>query len=338
MVNLAGFVKRAVVSACIAVTLGASGEWRDSVALPYKVQEIYPIQHNQFLVVAGGLSPDVSKRPIDVSDRVIAYDTNEQQWLEWPVLPSPRHHPHLISAEGNLYSIGGFTINERGAWHNDTDVLLLSESSESTQQWQTIAQMPEPLSETLSTLFEGKIHIATGRSPINPENNGQWRNHIDSAAHWVFDIATQTWTAGEPAPTARNSACATRNGDDWHTIAGRTVTGGNTAVHEVYNLNSGEWRTLAPLPDAQAGLACATINDKIYVFGGEYFNDGGGVYDTVWEFDLNSGVWRSADKMPVPRHGLGVLTIGNDIYVIGGATKAGGNETSARMSIYTPAK
>ncbi|MDM7860667.1 kelch repeat-containing protein [Alteromonas sp. ASW11-36] len=304
--------------------------------MPYKVQEIYPAQHQHYLVVAGGLSPDVSERQIDVSHRVIAFDLNTQQWLEWPVLPTPRHHPHLLSANGKLYAIGGFTVNQRGAWQNDTAVLVLSDSTEATHQWQTIAQMPEPLSETLSTLYDGKIHIVTGRSPIDANTNGQWRDHSDSAAHWIFDLASQTWSAGEPAPTARNSACGARNGDDWHTIAGRTVNGGNTAVHEVYNLQTGTWRTLAPLPDAQGGLACATVGDKIYVFGGEYFNDGGGVYDTVWMFDLTTGEWQSVDKMPLPRHGLGALTVGSDIYVIGGAAQAGGNETSARMSIYTP--
>ena len=76
--------------------------------------------------------------------------------------------------------------------------------------------------------------------------------------------------------------------DKLYTIAGRTVSDGNLATHEVYDFSTQQWQTLPPLPEAQGGLACAMVGDRIYVFGGEYFDNGGGVYFTVWEFDIKS--------------------------------------------------
>ena len=108
--------------------------------------------------------------------------------------------------------------------------------------------------------------------------------------------------------------------------------------HEVYNFKSEQWQALSPLPQAQGGLACAASGDRIYVFGGEFFNDGGGVYSEVWEYDIASDTWNSVSSMPSPRHGLGALTIGKDIYVIAGASQAGGNQTSDAMTIFSPGK
>ncbi|MEC8419118.1 MAG: hypothetical protein VXZ36_15010, partial [Pseudomonadota bacterium] len=42
-------------------------KWENMAALPYRVQEIYPVVFRNHIIVAGGLSPDVSERDIDVS-------------------------------------------------------------------------------------------------------------------------------------------------------------------------------------------------------------------------------------------------------------------------------
>jgi N-acetylneuraminic acid mutarotase len=120
-----------------------------------------------------------------------------------------------------------------------------------------------------------------------------------------------------------------------HTIGGRTVSGSNLATHEVYSFTSGKWQVAKPLPEAQGGLACATLNGSIYVFGGEYFDNGGGVYSKVWQYTIGSDEWHEVSEMPFPRHGLGAVTIGDSIYVIAGAMEAGGNKTTSIMSRFS---
>ena len=176
----------------------------------------------------------------------------------------------------------------------------------------------------------------TGRTPSSSARNSQWIEQKDVNTHYVFDPVNLTWAKAEAAPTARNSACAVSNEDNLYTIAGRTVRGGNLASHEAYNFKTKTWTKLASMPQAQGGLACALVGEYIYVFGGEYFDNGGGVYKEVWQYDIASDEWSKASEMPNPRHGLGALNIDGEIYVIAGASEAGGKLTSTAMSVFTP--
>lgn len=319
--------------------------WRSAAPLPYRVQEIYPTLFNGHIIVAGGLSPDTGQNRIGVSDRVVLYSLTEQSWKEGPKLPEPRHHPMLVVVGDRLLSFGGFTIDEQGIWHNSIDVLELVTGLQSSEpgalnrgKWQKIAQMPAPLAETLGAVHKGKVHLVSGRKPKQADKNSQWIHQSDVDSHFIFDLETLTWSEGAAVPTARNSACSVQTKEQLHTIGGRTVTGGNLASHEVYDFTRKTWRKAAPLPDAQGGLACAVHQGRIYVFGGEFFNNGGGVYADVWEYDITADSWRSASKMPNPRHGLGALNIDGDIYVIAGASEAGGNQTSDQMSVFKPSR
>ena len=346
-------IKRLTISLCLASVFSTQSAfaneieykapWQKAPSLPYRVQEIYPIVYQNHIIVAGGLSPDVDKNNIGVSDRVVIYSLQNKQWQEGPKLPERRHHPMLVVVNNRLLSFGGFVVDNQGVWHNSTDVLelVIDEKADNRDivshgRWIKIADMPMPLAETLSAVNNGKVHLVSGRTPKSANRNSQWIEQTDVNSHVIFDPVSQSWTRGENVPTARNSACSVNTNGNLYTIGGRTVSGGNLASHEAYNFDKQTWQILAPLPQAQGGLACAAYDNQIYVFGGEYFDNGGGVYHDVWQYDIASNTWRSAGKMPNPRHGLGALTIDNKIYVIAGASQAGGNQTSAAMTVFSP--
>ena len=121
-----------------------------------------------------------------------------------------------------------------------------------------------------------------------------------------------------------------------HIVGGRQVGGGNLANHEVYDSNEDRWREAAPMPQAQGGLAAAAIGGKLYAFGGEYFDNGGGVYPESWVYNPKTDSWEILPDMPSPRHGLGAVTLGEDIYVIGGAKQASGVDTSPIVERFRP--
>lgn len=319
------------------------GNWQKAPSLPYPVQEIYPTVYLEHIIVAGGLFPESGSGKIGVSDRVVIYDLKQERWQEGPKLIEPRHHPMLVVVNNRLLSFGGFVTDEQGKWHNSLDVLELVLDSKAPKQdifrnakWKEIAKMPAPLAETLSAVNKGRVHLVSGRTPKNASNNSQWINQTDVNTHYIFEPEDLSWAEAASIPTARNSACSVSTKGKLYTIGGRTVAGGNLASHEVYNFQNQSWQKLAPLPQAQGGLACAALGDYIYVFGGEYFDNGGGVYEEVWQYDITSDKWQAVSKMPNPRHGLGALTIGNNIYVIAGASQAGGNKTSSAMTIFSP--
>ena len=307
--------------------------WKSARKLPYPVQEIYPTLHKSMIVVAGGIYQQ-HDGSLGVTDSVIAYELQRNEWVELPKLPEPRHHSMLCSVAGVLYSFSGFTTSDEGIWVASNDVLRLDEDM---GQWLKLktASMPFPMSETVSMVRGDEVHLATGRRPKS-DSNSQWRDQNDINYHLIFNSKTMTWREGPAAPTARNSAASAVINDQWYIIGGRTVAEGNQAITEVYNPETQRWSTRRDMPQAQGGLAAASVKQRLYAFGGEFFNDGGGVFSEVWEYLPEYDYWRQSSFMPVPRHGLGAVAVEDDIYVVAGAAKVGGNDTLNIMSVYTP--
>lgn len=299
--------------------------------LPNPIQEIYPSAHGNGIVVAGGLRRDSDTGPLTIDSEVWWWNKGSDNWEPFPHLPAPRHHGMLVSVNDNLYLFGGF-IDRNGQWFNTDSSLSLSAEGTS---WYDVPSMPMPLSETVSAVHGNDIHFVTGRTPSSGKN-GRWQDSIDTALHLIYTVDTQTWREGVSAPTARNSACSVMVNGQWHVIGGRTVKGGNLPTHEVYSFTSKAWTTLPPLPEARGGLACSQVDEIIYVFGGEFFDNGGGVYSTVFAYDTESNKWFDIGEMPVPKHGLGSVSLGGDIYLIGGAEQAGARNTSRQVERFRP--
>lgn len=76
------------------------------------------------------------------------------------------------------------------------------------------------------------------------------------------------------------------------------------------------------MPSQRGGLASATVNGSIYVFGGEV---PARTFDNNEKYDLVSNEWRSELPMPTARHGLAAVAIDDAIYVIGGGPHPGGS-------------
>lgn len=310
-----------------ASTGGTAASWQRLTPMLLPVQEIYPVLHQQELVVAGGLSSELAGEQPPVTARVQRYLPALQQWQDGMALPEPRHHGYLVSVADTLYLFGGFVTSERGWWTNSRDVLRLDPQA---QSWQRVAQLPVALSETVATVIAGKIHLASGRT-VNEPVNGQWRDSFDTAEHWIFDPETHSFSQATAVPTARNSAAGAMLDGRWHLVGGRTVAGGNLAVHEVYDPSSKSWSTLAPLPKAQAGLAAVVVNNTLLAFGGEHFVDGGGVFDQVWQYLPAEDRWQALTVLPIARHGHGAVVIDHQVYVIGGAAEAGLKSTLGQL-------
>lgn len=305
-------------------------QWRDGPSLPYAAQEIYPALHANKIHLAGGFIAE-DGRISGVTDRHIALDLETSTWSALPPLPRPRHHPNLISFDRSLLSIGGFEAqSEDAVWVMQPGVWVFDGTA-----WSDGPDLPQPNGESVTGVVAGRLHVCGGRNPVGA-SNATWNDHSDIGEHFVLSDLNSSWERAAPLPTARNSAAAAILGGNWHVVGGRTVAGGNTNVHEVYDPSEDKWRAAAPMPQAQAGLAAASIDGKLYAFGGEYFNNGGGVYPECWGYDPASDTWSAIPDMPHPRHGLGAVAVGSEIYVIGGALRAGGNQTSPLVEIFTP--
>lgn len=80
------------------------------------------------------------------------------------------------------------------------------------------------------------------------------------------------------------------------------------------------WVAKASMPTARGNASTATLNNKIYVFGG---TSGG----TVEEYDPATNSWATRTSMLTPRALAGAATVGTKIYIIGGYDAGGVNST-----------
>lgn len=309
-----------------------SSVWRLGPPLPYRVQEIYPALHSGRIHLAGGFISDADSIS-GVTDHHIAFDMATQTWAELPPLPTPRHHPNLVSFQSRLLAIGGFQAeSEDAVWVMQPGVWAFD-----GEAWSDAPSLPQPNAESVTGVVDGVLHVCGGRKPSDAEN-AAWTHHTDIGDHFVLTDLSSDWSSAAPLPTARNSAAAAIIGTNWHVVGGRTVAGGNTPAHEVYDAKEDRWRTAAPMPQGQGGLAAAAVGGQIYAFGGEYFNNGGGVYPEAWAYNPQTDSWTALPDMPHPRHGLGAVALGDEIYVIGGALRVGGSQTSELVEIFTPGR
>ena len=299
--------------------------WQRQADMLLPVQEIYPAVFQDEIYVAGGLSSELPKQQGQMTAQVQIYNPKSDQWRYGPALPESRHHGQLVAVNDQLFLFGGFVQAHGGHWSASADVLQLNLKQ---QRWLKVAVLPQPLSETVSFVLDDKVHLVSGRSPAT-ESNAQWQDQTDTAVHWVFDPESLKTSIAPVLPEAKNSAAGLVLNNRGYLVGGRQVKGGNKASVHSFDAKLQQWTELPDLPQAQAGLAAAALHQQIWVFGGEFFGQGGGVFSEVWSYSPAEQRWQQQGEMPVPRHGLGAVVLNDAIYVIGGATAAGLNQTSA---------
>ncbi|HYD88492.1 MAG TPA: galactose oxidase [Vitreimonas sp.] len=294
--------------------------------MPYAVQEIYPALHDGAIWIAGGFSPQA----LGATKRVIVFDLAANAWREGPDLPEPSHHVHLASLDGALYAIGGFRGGlTRMQWICVPRVLRLDR-----ERWVEAPALPKPIGEAVPLVHEGRIHLIGGRSPAG-EANSDWNHQADVADHFVLAAGAGAWERAAPLPLARNSAAGAVLNGALHVISGRTVAGGQTPAHDIYDPQTDTWRDGAPYPEPRGGLAAATLGNAIIAGGGEIFEPSS-VGTALYRFDT-SGDWQRFETLPTPRHGHGFMAVNDALYALGGAQRVGGNGTLASVDVLTSA-
>ncbi|MDP1528503.1 MAG: kelch repeat-containing protein [Rhodoferax sp.] len=315
----------------------ASGDWLPQASLPWPVQEIYCAVLNGTILTAGGL---VSRQgePLHIEDRVGIYHPGADRWSEGPRLPAPRHHPMVFAEGGRAFVFGGYGRSEAGDWTSMTEGWTLVDDD-----WVPTTPLPGPQSEAVGVTLDGRLHLLTGRAPSGAAN-GQWTDHGDVDIHRVYLPAEARWEAARPCPMARNSAAAAvLDGAIW-VAGGRTVSGGGAGRLDRYDPVADRWDTLAPIPRSQAadnqvggGLAMAAIDGRLVVFGGEWFQrGGGGVFQETWVYSASDDAWAAGPDMSTPRHGLAAASIDGTVYAIAGGAVVSGGRAVGTVEAWTP--
>lgn len=315
----------AALGACAAQQPAASNAtgWREGPPAPYAVQEIYPARHRGAIWIAGGFAPLAA---LGATQRVIVLNLETQRWIEGPPLPGPSHHVQLAALNDDLYAIGGFLGGDnRRRWICTPRVLRLEAGA-----WVEAPPLPKPVAEGMPLVHDGRIHLIGGRSPRAAANQ-EWDDQSDVADHFVFTPGAG-WESAAPLPTARNSHGGAVLDGALHIVSGRTVAGGQTPAHDLYDARAAQWRSGAAFPEPRGGIAAALWRGRIVAGGGEIFEPGS-VGDTLYEYV--GGAWAPFATMPTPRHGHGFIATAGGLHALGGARRPSAVGTLARVDILT---
>ena len=323
-----------VLAGLLATTAAGSEiglQWIEAAPLPAERQEIYADVKDNKIYTLGGMSEGAQT----ISDNFFEYDVARDVWSELSPLPEVRHHVALSIVEDELYGIGGFT----GAFPNWEAQSSMFVYDFSTEKWSESTPLPEPRGEHTAIVIDGKIYVAGGRFKRTPDS-ANFNNHFDTASLLVFDPITEEWSPAPDMPTARNSHAAAVIDNKMYVVGGRQFVeqdgeyaNVNVASLEVYDPEAAAWETLAPLPQAAGGITAASLDGKLYVFGGEQWVPEQTVIAEAWVYDPALDQWASVPDMPTPRHGIAAGAVGNRIYVIGGATETGAGAVSTNEAL-----
>jgi N-acetylneuraminic acid mutarotase len=95
------------------------------------------------------------------------------------------------------------------------------------------------------------------------------------------------------------------------------------ATNEAFDLVGNTWTTKTSMPTARDSFSISEVSGKIYVAGGEIFNNCTPV-NILEEYNPTSNTWVAKRLMPTPRSAAGAASVNGIMYVIGGSAGCGG--------------
>ena len=206
-----------------------------SKPLPFAVQEIYPAAHRDRIHIAGGLLSDgtaaSSASPIATSPMT----RQTQTTTELAALPARRHHPHAVEPQGQLYLLGGFgTTRTRVTW-------IMSDATrcsidDAAMPGPPLTPAPEPHAEVVGCQPRRRASTSSAGASRRARPTLAYGDHEDTDRHLVFDPAANSVEQSRPRPHRPQQRQPARCIDGlWHVVGGRSVAGGPTDAHEVYD-------------------------------------------------------------------------------------------------------
>lgn len=252
----------------------ASDKWieNDNIPpMPLPLDHTVSAVYEGKIYVVGGFIED--KVP---TDKLFIYDPQINEWQEGKSLPSPRAAMGGEFVNGILYVIGGVNasnipVNTNLAYDPKTDT------------WSTKSPMPTERHHLQTEVVDGKIFALGGRilgDGIMPEDVHETLTNFDR--NEMYDPQTDSWTILEPMPSKKSGfAAAVPSDGNIYVFGGQGVpdpqTGEPTLVEgiEKYDPILNKWTYEKSIPTARLGLIAVPFNDKIFVLGGQYFDDSG---------------------------------------------------------------
>ena len=133
----------------------------------------------------------------------------------------------------------------------------------------------------------------------------------------IYNIETETWTAGATMPASSSTGCATTAGAYVYVLRGNNGANYTNDFYR-YDISANTWSTLASLPAATpiGYTQIAAVDGSIYCVGG--VDDDYNIVSNVYRYNIATDTWSTAINTTIGHYG-GSLTVVNGklVYVMG---------------------
>jgi|GEM_PF-1330019 len=246
------------------------------------------------------------------------------KWTHVAPLPLPRHSGTTAVVDGIIYAIGGIeygnTMTVYGQTYGVTTGAVVEAYDPATDTWIPKAPLPYPINLMTrkaegrqwpaAAAYDGKIYTFGGANIY-----GEVRDTID-----VYDVATDTWTAGIarlPQPTV--GLAATAFGEMIYLFGGSTSTDifaaqDYLASCYVFDPRTGEILEIAPMPIPRFKTSAIPYDGGILVLGG--ISSRGSANAQL--YDPATDTWTNLEPVYWERRFWGATTVGDAMVLVGG--------------------
>ncbi len=281
-----------------------ASEWELGEEMPTHRTEIAADLLDDKIYVFGGA--DYQKD--GVIDTVEVYDPETNTWTTAAPLPIPIDHTSAVAYDGKLYLVGGFLENKVS-----TDKLFIYDPIEN--KWTMGSPLPSPRGALTAEVINGTIYAIGG---VN-------KDHQPVNTNEAYDVKANAWTTREPIPGPKHHIASAVVDGKLYVLGGRLFGNGEPSeINESltnfddnwrYDPEKNTWIQLESMPIKRSGFTATSLNDRIYVFGGQGTE---GSYNYVERYDPITNKWNSEPSMPTERSGSASVAFNDRIYVFGG--------------------
>ncbi len=255
------------------------------------------------------------------TNKLEAYDPVTDTWdTTKDNMPKTLFGPRGAVLDGKFYIVGGVSST---TWTGQTSVQIYDPV---TNTWELGPNLINGRFDHSLEVVGGKLFVIGGLR----EATSYVQPTISQVE--VYDPAQDSsWSVVDSTPVVMNVHASSVYNDTIYLFSGSRSRENFDMIptKDVYSYKPPEaeeqaWNRIADIPTARIFASSCTLNDKIYVLGGDPGNGQGisnmEVYDPVMDsWDVTK------QPMPTSRLELGVCTVNEKIYAIGGASTHGGS-------------
>ncbi|WP_336514219.1 malectin domain-containing carbohydrate-binding protein [Pollutibacter soli] len=196
---------------------------------------------------------------------IYIYDISSNSWSVLAnQIPSARRRgaAGAVAYNNKIYIVGGAKVGHMSGW-----VSYLDEFNPATNAWTTLGDAPHARDHFQAQVINGKMYVAAGRRSNYPTSTYEpTEPTVD-----VYNFASQSWTtlpSSSNIPTTRAGTATVALNNELYVICGESGTNGYHREVQVFNPNTGAWRSLANTLQGRNGPGGVAYNGKIYIVNG----------------------------------------------------------------------